>query len=100
MKKDILLKDKLALIICGSEFAILQREANDDGLIGVTFSIPVTQKMVDLLEQSGIITVQQYNGDGIMTFKRRDFYQLHLMIELIIDILEKHETESHIPRMA
>lgn len=100
MKKDILLKEKLALIICGSEFAILQREANEDGLTGITFSIPVTARIADLLNQSGIITVQQFSGDGILTFRRRDFYQTVLMIELIFDILEKYETESHLSRMA
>lgn len=96
MKKEILIKEKLVLMICGDEFAILQREANDDGMIGVTFSMPVTPKTADLLDQSGIVTVQQFSGDGILIFKRRDFYQLQLMIELIIDILEKYETEQNL----
>lgn len=100
MKKDIIVKEKVVLILCGSEFAILQREFKDEGMIAITLSIPVTPKIADLLDQSGIVAVQQYSEDGILTVKRRDFYQVSLMIELIIDILEKYETESNRSRMA
>lgn len=100
MKKDIIVKEKVVLILCGSEFAILQREANGEGLTGITLSIPGTPKIADLLDQSGIVVVQQYFADGILTVKRLGFYQLTLMIELIIDILEKYETESNRSRLA
>lgn len=73
------------------EFAILNRTPNEEGLQGITFSIPLGSKDADIIDQSGIAEVISYNVSGIMTFKRKPFYTNSTMIELIVDILLKNE---------
>lgn len=90
MTQKILIKEHLVYIMFGSEFAILQRTPNDEGVLGITLSIPVTPFMVNLLCRSGIVEIVHYSCTGTISFRRKNFYDTHLMIELIIDILEKY----------
>lgn len=94
MTLEILIKEHLVHIMRGSEFAILQRTPNDEGMLGITFSIPATPCMADLLDKSGIVETVNYSYSGTISFRRKNFYETHLMIELIIDILEKYETNK------
>lgn len=94
MKKNVFIKDSVILINCDDEFAVLQRNVDSNGKQGITFSIPINGRTADLLNSSGIVEVESYNSDGLLVFKRRNFYEATLMIDLITDILDKYQYEK------
>ena len=95
MKSETIIKDHVIQIIYGDEFAILERKPNHDGLQGITFSIPILPRHADLLDKSGIVEVVKYSASGTLVFRRKSFYETHLIIELITDILEKYEAQRN-----
>lgn len=96
MKKEIFIKENIILVQCGNEFATFTRRPNDENVQTISFSIPITTKDVELLEQSGIVEVENYSALGQLVFKRLNFYETHLMAELITDILQKHHEKENI----
>ena len=48
MKPEAIIKDNLVLVICGDEFAVIERTIRNNGLQGITFSMPVTSKIADV----------------------------------------------------
>lgn len=95
MKKEIIIKEHIIHIICGNEFATFDRNPNEDGLQGVTFSFSISPKAADIIEKSGIAEVCNYKKSGTLVFKKRWIYETHLMIEIISDIIEKYELEQN-----
>lgn len=89
MKKEVRISNHLVNITCDDEFAILSRTPKDDKF-SITMSIKVTPRMADLLDRSGIVDVVSYTADGTVVFKRLPFYETHLMIDIITDLLERH----------
>lgn len=89
MKKNVRISEHLVNITAGDQFAILSRTPKDDKY-SITMSIPVTPRMVDLLHNSGIVYVTSFTADGTIVFKRQPFYETHLMIDIITDLLERH----------
>lgn len=73
------------------EFAILERRPNAEGLTCITFSTPLTAHDADLIDRSGIVEVIKFSKSGTLVFTRKSFYENNKMIELIFDILNRHE---------
>lgn len=94
LSNSIFVKEKLISVRSNNEFAILERQTNQDGLTCITFSIPLTANDVDIINQSGIAQVTQYSSSGTLVFTRKSFYDSHKMIDLITDILIKYETKT------
>ena len=95
MKKDveILIRDHVIHVSYGNEFATMIRRPDSDGLRKISFSIPLKGAYADVIENSGIASVQSVNYDECtITFLALAFYETHLIAELITDILQKHET--------
>lgn len=68
----------------------LNRHPSEDGIFGVTLSFSPNSKMMDIFDQSGIIEIVSFNKNGTFTFKRKPFFETHLMIDLLTDLLEKY----------
>jgi len=93
MKKDakIEIRDHIVHVIYGEEFATMTRSGKQT----ITFSIPLIPAYADVIENSGIAEVESINfEESMITFQRKSFYETHIMAELIIDILSKHENEN------
>lgn len=80
------------------EFAVLQRQPNENGFFGITLSIPLTAKDADYINNSGIVTVHRFTADGTMVFTRKNFYDPYVMIELILELLIKYEANTQAPQ--
>lgn len=91
---SVAIKEHVISIRSHEEFAILQRKPNENGLQGITFSFPVTAKDADLFDKSGIVEVISFSETGTMVFARKSFYENNLMIDLIYDLLKKHESQQ------
>jgi hypothetical protein len=89
MKKEIKINEHNIHIICGSRFAIVQKKPNKKGIQGITFSEPVPVKVADTLNQSGIVEVISWRADGLLTFRRKSFYETEKFAEIVMDILMK-----------
>lgn len=95
MTQNIIIKENVVLVEYGVEFAVFARRPDDNGLQGITFSMPITPHDADLIESSGIVEVVGYKISGLISFRRRPFYETYLMAEVVIDILKKqHEKEN------
>ena len=90
-KKEYRITYTVILVVCGDEFAILNRRPSEHGIFGVTLSFPPKPKMMDLFDNSGIVEILSYSDNGTFTFRRKPFYETHLMVDLLADLLEKHE---------
>ena len=90
MKPEVIIKDNIVVITYNNEFAIIERRIRDNGLQGITFSMPITPKTADLLDKSGIVEVESFSESGVLTFRRKDFFETHLLIEVVMDILMNH----------
>ena len=90
--------EKLISVRGSREFAILERQPNESGLMCITFSIPLTSRDADIIDQSGIAEVKQFTTSGTLVFARKSFYEPYKMTDLITDILTKYETkkEAHL----
>lgn len=93
MKGEIRIKKHLIYIESEKEFAIMQRFMNVDGLQEVTFSVALTAKDADMLNASGIVEVQSFSENGKLIFSRENFYETHLMAEIVMDVLKRHENK-------
>ncbi len=61
---------------------------NSDGKREITFSIPLRAECADIINESGIADVEEINFDKkTIVFRASSFYETHLMIELLADIL-------------
>lgn len=92
MKKDveIIIRDHVILVSYGNEFATMIRRPDSNGLRKINFSIPLKGAYADIIENSGIASVQSINYDECtITFLALSFYETHLIAELITDILKK-----------
>lgn len=94
MKKEVITREKIIIISYGDEFAILTRKPVRQAMQAVTFSIPVTAQMSDYLESSKIVKVQSYTVDGMLFFERRFGYDNFIMIEILMDLLERKHNEN------
>ncbi len=90
MNQEIIIKEHVIHVSRGQEFVVFDRHPDSEGMQNVTLSIPVTPKIVDLIESAGIVEVVEYSNTGKLSFKRKSFYETHLMVEILADILEKH----------
>lgn len=72
-------------------FAILEKRPGSNGLQGITFSVDISEKDSNIINNSGIAQVEILGASGIIAFKRKSFYENSKMIEVIIDILKRHE---------
>lgn len=90
----VAIKEHVISIRSQEEFAILQRKPNENGLQGITFSFPVTAKDADLFDKSGIVEVISFSESGTMVFARKSFYENNIMIDLIYDLLKRHESQQ------
>lgn len=88
MKKEVLVKPDLVLITVGNEFVTFSRQFTSEGFGGATFSFRLTPKIINRIESSGIVKVEQFNDDGILKYRRLDFYTLESMIDVFSEILE------------
>lgn len=86
--------DKLITVRYLDQFAILERRPNSDGLICITFSIPLTSHNADLIDGSGIAEVKKFSKSGTLVFTKKSFYDSYKMMDLITDILIKHEQQK------
>jgi hypothetical protein len=91
-KKEYRITNTVILVVCGDDFAILNRRPSDNGIFGITFSFPVKSWMVKDIENSGIASVESFNDDGLLTFSRKPFFETYLMIDVLTSIIEKYET--------
>jgi len=94
MKKYVEIEIRLHIVHVkyGTEFATMTRQPDSDGLRKITFSIPLRGVYADVIEGSGIASVDTINYDECtITFRSLPFYETHLMSELITDILKRHE---------
>ena len=90
MKPEIIIKDLAILVMFNNEFAVFNRSANMEGLNTIIFSIPVTAKIADQIEKSGIVEVIGFSSiDSSLYFRRKSFYETHLMCEVVADVLIK-----------
>ncbi|WP_352423456.1 hypothetical protein [Proteiniphilum sp.] len=97
MKKDveILIRDHIVHVKFGNEFATMIRQPDSNGLRKINFSIPLRGAYADVIEGSGIASVDNINYEECsITFRSLPFYETHLIAELITDILKKHETSN------
>ena len=74
-----------------NHFAILEKRPNVDGYQGVTFSINIARQDIDVIDKSGIAQVMSPGESQVLFFTRKSFYENSKMVELIIDILKRHE---------
>lgn len=88
MNKSVQISANIINIICGHEFATFTRHPKGDNLFTLVMSIPGTAKIADKLEKSGIIKVQSFTEDGTVTYTRLPFFETHLMIDVVTDLLE------------
>lgn len=94
-KVEIIIRDHIMHVQRGNEFATMTRRPGVDGLIKITFSIPMKGSYADIIDGSGIATVDNINYDECsISFSALPFFETHLMAELIADILSKHEENS------
>lgn len=91
---EIVKKPFLIHIIRDDEFAILDRAPNSKGLQGITFSTPITSVDADVIDKSGIAHVVKYSASGTLAFSRKSFFDNAKMIDLILDILQRHEAKQ------
>ena len=76
----------------GNEFATMTRNPNGNNQHMILFSSPITAIDADVIHNSGIAEVQEVSIDNrTIMFTRCSFYETHLMSELIVDILKRHE---------
>lgn len=94
MKSEIVIKPHLIYLEYGNEFAILQKDPNDEGLQAVTFSHEISALDADIIEKTGIANVESFRSDGVLLFIRKPYYETHIMCEIIIDILKRHEPKQ------
>ena len=92
--KTIEIGEKLISVRFKKEFAILERQPNESGLMCITFSIPLTARDADIIDKSGIAEVKQFTTSGTLVFARKSFYEPYKMVDLITDILTKYETKK------
>ena len=97
LRNSIAIHDKIISIRNVKEFAILERSPSLEGLTGITFSIPITHSDADIINQSGIATVESHTASGTLVFTRKCFYDNYKMIDLILDILMRYETAQKEP---
>jgi hypothetical protein len=67
----------------------VQKKPNDEGIQGITFSEPMPAKVADALNQSGIVEVISWSENGLLTFRRKSFYETEKFAEVVMDILIK-----------
>ena len=94
LQDSVSVRGALISIRAKEEFAILRRNANEDGLIWITFSIPLTVHDTDIIDKSGIAEVKKFSKSGTLVFTRKSFYEPFKMIDLIRDILMKYEAKE------
>lgn len=101
LRNSILVREDIICVRNEREFAVLQRYPNAEGLTGITFSIPLTMQDADIINKSKIAQVEHFTESGTLVFTRKSFFENTLMIDLITDILIKHERQQQrIPHMA
>lgn len=93
-RKTVVVGQTHILINNINEFAVLQRRADERSFYGITFSIPLTAKDADYINNSGIVTVHRFSISGTMVFTKKDFYDTHIMIDLILELLIKYEAKQ------
>lgn len=94
---EIIVKQHLVHVTCDSEFATFTRQPEETkGLQQITFSFTPNGRMADKIEASGIAEVVSYNGNGTMLFKRKPFYETHLFIDVIADVLTSYQLQNHV----
>lgn len=89
MKKNVRITPSVAHVQVDDHFAVISRIARQDEY-SINLSIPATARMSDLLDNSAIVEVTSFNRDGVIYFKRRPFFETHILIDLVSDILERH----------
>ena len=60
MKSEIVIKPHLIYLEYENEFAILQKDPNDEGLQAVTFSHEISALDADIIEKTGIANVESF----------------------------------------
>lgn len=89
-KTKVHIADNLVSIVCGSEFATITRKPRQ-GRYQIIMSFPFTAAIADQLHQSGIIDVMGYDDGGSLFFLRKPFYETHILIDIIVDILDSYQ---------
>ena len=88
MKIQVFAKETVVLVIVDDEFVIFSRTPNQEGFGGATFSFPLTAKLADRIEKSGIIRVEKFNIDGILKYRELPFYTMERLIDVFTDVLQ------------
>ena len=88
MNKEVIVKPNLVLITAGSEFVTFSLQLTAEGFGGATFSIKLTPQIADRIDNSGIVKVEQFNVDGILKFRKLNFYTLESIINVFAEVLE------------
>ena len=94
MKIQVFANQTVVLIIVGDEFVIFSRNTNQERFGGATFSFPLTAKLADRIEKSGIIKVEKFNIDGILKYRELPFYTTERLIDVFADVLQ-HVQSNH-----
>lgn len=87
MKKEIIIKDTIALILIGDNFVTFSRYPDSHGFGKANFSFPLTAQLADRIEKSRIVQVEKMSSSGTLTYRRLDFYTMERIIEVFTDII-------------
>lgn len=88
---EVIIKDHLVHVTQDSEFATFtRRPTGEEQLQQITLSFPPTGAIADRMERTGIVEIVSYSGNGTMLFRRNPFYETHLFVEVMADILKYH----------
>lgn len=92
--KTIEVKEKYVIISAYNEYIKFSRRSQENNLFRIRFSMPVSPRMADLIDKSGIVEVVEYDGSGKMTFRKKPFFETHLFSEILIDIIERYHDDN------
>ena len=90
------IKRHIVNVVVGPEHATFTRKPKFK-LYQLTTSIPITAKIADRIEKSGIVQVEKYSGNGTLLYTAKPMYTEQTFIEVIADVLEHYliiHTES------
>lgn len=92
MKKAIEIRQNILFVRLGSEFAVMTRVRDSEGHLKIIFSIPLRMEYADYISESGVALVDEISCDeGFMKLAPSTLFETIEMVELVTDILEKHE---------
>lgn len=88
MKKDVtIIKDAIVLIVVGENFVTFPRYTDENGFAKAKFSFPLSGELADRIESSKIVKVEKISGNGVLRYRRLEFYTTERIIEIFTDLI-------------